>query len=860
MRSFSHFIVCLLAVLVLATVSVAGDYSLVRVHFDGQGGAGFLAAHPELDVATVKPGLSADIVTTAKTMTTLRESGFRLEVVHEDLVAHYASRIQNRDTNFGGWHTYSENAAYLDSLRTEYPHLISEKWSIGQTHESRHIWAVRLSDNPDVDESGEPEILLDTMHHAREIMSGEFGIMWADYLCSNYGTDPVVTWLMDNRELYLVSILNPDGVVYNETTDPNGGGMWRKNRRLNSPGVYGVDPNRNYPYEWIGGGSSPDPSSETYRGPSAGSEPEVQALMNLINSHEFVTHQTLHTYGNLTIHPWGYTDIPSPDHAVFQHMGEVMTQFNGYEYGYVGDLLGYDVNGVTFDWSYAGDGHDKIYSVSNEIGTTGFWPSFSERDALFQDNIWPMLYLMKAAGSYAEVVDPGAADTGGGQLDPGDDGLLAMSVVNQGITESIASATVTIQCDDPYIQFADVARNLGSLAPMGEAAIDPFAFTVHPACPDGHLVQVTAECSTAGGGIQYPIAFMVGAPNTIFFDDFTGGTDNWTLSGGPWGLSSTAHSAPSSLTDSPSGDYGNYVDATATINGSYVASELRFWHRFDFEDNYDYGRVQVSADGGAWQTLASYDGTQTAWQEVSLDLSQFSGQSLQVRFLVDTDYSVTEDGWYIDDVMLLGAGSDNETPPTPPLLAPGDGATVDSPVQLVVGNVADPEGDAVNYGFRVYGDAALTQLVASVDGVPVGDAEETAWSASLGTGTYYWRAYAGDSVVWGLLGATRQFTVGSVTSADGVLIGGPRLAVIGQGGSQAELRLSLPQAANLSVKIYNARGMLVRDVFAGRADAGSRTLVWDGRDRADRQVASGIYFVRVETGKEALTGRVLMVR
>ena len=89
---------------------------------------------------------------------------------------------------------------------------------------------------------------------------------------------------MDNRELYIVSIVNPDGMVYNEQTNPNGGGMWRKNRRYNGGGSYGVDPNRNYPFEWYGGGSSSDPNSETYRGPSPGSEPEVQALMDFINS------------------------------------------------------------------------------------------------------------------------------------------------------------------------------------------------------------------------------------------------------------------------------------------------------------------------------------------------------------------------------------------------------------------------------------------------------------------------------------------------------------------------------------------------------------------------------------------------
>jgi len=860
MRPVLRLVVGLLLTAAVAAPASAGDYSLVRVWFDGTDGAAFLAAHPELDVAHVKPGV-AEIVATPATMPTLEASGLRIEVVHKDLEAFYASRIERKDGNFGGWHTYAENIAFLDSLHAEYPDLISAKWSIGQSHQGRDIWAVRLSDNAGSDETGEPEILLDTMHHAREIMSGEFGILFAEYLCSNYGTDPVVTWLMDNRELYLVSILNPDGVVYNEQTNPNGGGMWRKNRR-NNGGSWGVDLNRNYPFEWIGSGSSPDPSSDTYRGPSPGSEPEVQALMAFINGREFVTHQSLHTYSNLTLIPWGYTSADTPDHATFMHMAEIMTQYNGYEYGQTTDLL-YPVNGVTTDWTYAPDqGHAQILSFTNEIGTTGFWPDFSERDALFQDNVWPMLYLMMAAGAYPQVQDAVATDADGGLLEPGDAGELAFDLINQGATEGLDGAMVTIACDDPYVQFGAVSRELGSLPPLGTATIDPaLPFTVSAACPDGHLVQLTATVSFGGGEIAYPLAFMVGQPNALFFDDFTLGTGAWTFAGGQWGLTSEAHSAPTALTDSPGGEYDDNWDATATINGSFHASRLVFWHRYDIESGWDYGRVQVSADGGAWQTVASYTGTQNAWQEVDLDLGDYAGQSLRLRFLLDTDYYITEDGWYLDDVMVLGAGSQNALPPTPPLLAPADGATIDGAVQLSVGNVADPDGDPVTYGFRVYADAQLTQLVASVDGVPAGDAEQTSWTVpGLDEGTYWWRAYAADPEEWGTLGEIRSFAVGEATSADGLVIGGPRLAVLGQGGDRAELQLSLPRGADVAVRIYNARGQLVRDLFSGRLAAGERVLVWDGRDGHGRLAASGVYLVQAVTGQQALTGRVVMVR
>jgi carboxypeptidase T len=860
MRPVSRLFATLLVLAACAAApALAADYSLVRVHFDGADGGAILARFPELDVAAVKPGVSAEIVLTPDTEDALRATGLRYEVVHKDLVAHYQSRIVNKDTNFGGWHTYSENIAYLDSLRGEYPDLISAKWSIGQSHEMRHIWAVRLSDNPDVDEPGEPEILLDTMHHAREIMSGEFGILFADYLCSNYGTDPVVTWLMDNRELYIVSIVNPDGVVYNETTNPNGGGMWRKNRRYNSPGVYGVDLNRNYPFEWVGPGSSTDPSSDTYRGPSAGSEPETQALINFINSHEFVTHQSLHTYSNLTLIPWGYTSADTPDHATYVHMAEVMTMYNGYEWGQAPDLL-YSVNGITNDWAYAdGQGHERMFSFCNEIGTTGFWPSFSERDALFQDNVWPMLYLMMSAGAYPDVQELGVTDAAGGALDPGDNGLLNLRAVNQGVTESLSGLTITVSCDDPYVQFTEAQRTVGLLLPMGQSGMPALPFTVDASCPDGHLVTVDITADFSGGSLPMQVSFMVGAPSTVFSDDFSSGTGSWTLSGGPWGVSSTAHSAPYSLTDTPSGDYSNNVTATATINGQFAATQLSFWHRYEIESGWDYGRVQVMPNGGAWSTVTSYTGTQSSWQQVTLDLSGYA-QPVQVRFVLETDYSVTYDGWYIDDVMLMGAGTENQLPAAPALIAPAAGAITGDPVQLTVGNSSDPEGDDVSYGFRVYGDALMTEVVAGADDVVEGAGGQTSWTTpALGLGTYWWRAYAADSAERGLLGEARSFTVGTSTGVDGVLVG-PRLNVIGQGGDRAELQLSLDRGADVQVKIYNARGQLVRDLFGGAVDAGSRVLVWDGRDADGRPAASGVYFVRAELADEVLRGRVVMVR
>ncbi len=854
----------LLALPLAALAAAPETYSLVRLHFDGADGFAYLRAHPELDVATAKPGVSADIVATTRTLDVIRQSGMRYEVVHEDLAAFYASRITTRDAgNFGIFHSYSENIAFVDSLRQLHPQLVSAKWSLGQTSQGRHLWAFRVSDNPDVDEN-EPEILIDGMHHAREIMTSEFCIMFADYLCQNYGSDPVVTWLVDNRELYIVPIVNPDGVVYNEQTDPEGGGLWRKNRR-NNGGTYGVDLNRNYPYMWgyDTDGSSPYPDDETYRGPAAGSEPEVQALMGLVNAHQFVTHNSFHSYAELTLYPWGYTSTPCVDDATFQAMGQIMCSQNGYEFGPAPELL-YSTNGSTTDWAYgATASHPKIFTFSSEIGSSGFWPPESERGMLFQDNLWPTIYLMMAAGPFVEVSDAVVTDNTGGPLAPGEAGRLNVTVSNRAVTAGLTGVNLTFACDDPYVQLGEATRTIASLPAMGTTTLgaNPLPFTVSPSCPNGHLVSVAVTASWNGGEIAYPVSFMVGSPSQIFFDNFTLGTANWTLAGGPWGTTSTAHSAPLALTDSPSGNYADNILATATLNGTYYAARLTFWERYNVESDYDYCYVQVSVAGGAWTTVRSVTGGNTSWHEVTIDLSAYAGQPLRLRFALSTDYSVTADGWFIDDVTLLGAGSTNLAPLPPTLVAPGDGEPVALPATLTVANSVDPDGSGpVNYGFRVYSDALLTQLAANVDGVLEG-AGQTSWNVSgLADGVYWWRAYAADPELWGSLGETRTFAVSSSTAVDGAVVLGPRLAVLGGDEGQARLQLTLGQPADAQVRIYNARGMLVRDLFDGRLDAGQRVLVWDGRDGTGRTAASGVYFVRAVTGGQTLTGRVMMVR
>ena len=853
-----------LALPAMSSFAAEPHHALVQVQLDSEADNDFIRLNRgRLDVVYVKPGSFAHIAAKPGDLDFLRQAGLQVEVLQDDM--EMSNAYADKGIGYGIYHTWSETVAFVDSLRLLYPEVISEKWSIGQTVQGRDLWCFRISDNPDVDED-EPEVMLDAMHHAREIMSSEFTIMFAEYLAQNYGTDPEITWLVNNRELYIVPVVNPDGSVYNEGNYPNGGGMWRKNRRNNMDGSYGVDPNRNYTYMWgyDNNGSSPYPDSETYRGPSAGSEPEIQAMINFINSREIRTHDTIHTYSNLTLIPWGYTSSETPDGAIFDHMADEMVKFNGYVPGQPHEAINYPVNGGTFDWAYGDQTfHDKIYSFSNEIGNSGdgFWPSENRREPLFQENIWPHIYLMRVAGAFIDVHSP-VVTAGAKSIDPGQTGTLDFTIENQSVFDGVTDLEITIGTDDPWVHLGAGSRTIGSLGTLSSTTLagDPIPVTVDPDCPDGHLVNFSVTVHMPEGDLVYTLGFAVGSPVEIFNDDMESGLGNWTTTG-TWGLTTgSSHSPTTSLTDSPSGEYPDLSFTSATLNGTYQATALSFWHRYVIENNYDYGRVQVSAGGGAWSTLASYTGSQS-WQQVEIDLSAFTGQDITIRFVMETDYSVTEDGWYIDDVVLSGSPGQGFTMALPAPVSPLEGETVGSTPTLIVTAGTKDYDDTVLYGFRIYADELLSDLVAGADNIPEAGSE-TSWTApALANGDYWWRAWAGDGAERTLLNQSVGFTVSGVSAVEGVVIGGPRLRVLGNvTGSTSRLELSLPGQANVSVDIHDARGARVRQLYTGSMAGGTRVLVWDGRNNRGQSVASGVYFVRMNTGRETLTDRVVIVR
>jgi len=306
----------------------------------------------QLDIIRLEPGDYFEFITNAQQVEDLRQKGYIVEIIHEDLVAFYRSGLDITQ-DMGGYHTYEETGHFLDSMHNEYPAITTDTIPIGYTWEDRSIWALKISDNPETDED-EPEILYTGLHHAREPMSIEVLLYYIDYLLSNYGTDPEATDLVDNTEMWFVVILNPDGYEYNRAHDPGGGGMWRKNRRDNGDGTFGVDLNRNYGYMWGYDdiGSSPSTGSETYRGPAAFSEPEIQVIRDFVLDHDFITCINYHSVAEMFLLPWGYTYAQPADYLVDEVFGDSATYYTGYWSGPGWEGL-YPTNGESDDWHRA---------------------------------------------------------------------------------------------------------------------------------------------------------------------------------------------------------------------------------------------------------------------------------------------------------------------------------------------------------------------------------------------------------------------------------------------------------------------------------------------------------------------------
>jgi carboxypeptidase T len=314
-------------------------------------------------------------------------------------------RPEDFPTADSAFHNYDRMESELKSLAASGAGLASV-FSIGQSLLGKDLWALRLNTTASgQDPSPKPGIVFLGTHHAREHLSTEVPLLLAKYLIQNRAK-PEVAKLLETRDIYIIPMVNPDGVEWDVRDGKYH--MQRKNLRDNGDGTVGVDLNRNYGYHWGEGGASADPDDETYRGPSAFSEPETQAVKAFVEARKDTLKVllTYHSFSELILYPWGHSNSAIPDPkalSAYQAMAAKMAQMTGYTPEQSSQL--YIASGDTTDWAW---GEHKIFSFTFELTPKsmwggGFYPGAGAIASTFASNLRPALYLIGLADDPARA-------------------------------------------------------------------------------------------------------------------------------------------------------------------------------------------------------------------------------------------------------------------------------------------------------------------------------------------------------------------------------------------------------------------------------------------------------------------------
>jgi predicted deacylase len=317
----------------------------------------------------------------------LQRAGLRPEPVPAD------KRMGIRNTFDKGYRTYEQVTTQLHTLADAHPQLMAVK-SIGKAWENeREIWTTRLTGPGDA--SKRPAVSFTANLHARELVTVEVAMNLIQTLVEGYDKDPAIKKLLDTRVVYVAPMLNPDGHHQAEK-----GADWRKNTHK-YPGGTGVDLNRNFPFKWGLIGTSSAASSDIFRGPSAASEPETQAVRDYLSSiPNLKIGMDYHSYSNLVMWPWGWTDNPPPDAPMLSAIGKKLAGFNHYKPEQASDL--YATSGTIRDFVY-GQLHVPYFTTEMGGENDGFDPPYARAQQIWEENKPGALWLISIADDPAQV-------------------------------------------------------------------------------------------------------------------------------------------------------------------------------------------------------------------------------------------------------------------------------------------------------------------------------------------------------------------------------------------------------------------------------------------------------------------------
>jgi len=339
----------------------ASDAHLYRISLQGHGTAVELA-QAGIDILAAIPNDHALAELSDEQMSRVIRLGYQVEYLAASLVAY--SELDETDD----YYSYASLVAQLQTWANQYAN-IAVLYDLATTVQNRHVYGMKISDNP-LSEEDEIVNFFVGCHHGNEKISEEVPMYFLNYILSNYGTNPDVTFWVDNREIWVIPLVNPDGFFNNNRYNANN-----------------VDINRNYSFHW-------GQSASNY-GPYPFSEVETQAVRNLNLAHHFTTAHSYHSYGEEILYPFAWAaNHPSPDNPFFVEMTNAMAAYNGYTPMLSGNL--YPHGGEMNDYLY---GEKGVFGCTSEVwGGPGYNPPASQIAAVCQENLPTDLYQLQRSG------------------------------------------------------------------------------------------------------------------------------------------------------------------------------------------------------------------------------------------------------------------------------------------------------------------------------------------------------------------------------------------------------------------------------------------------------------------------------
>ncbi|HEY3004197.1 MAG TPA: M14 family zinc carboxypeptidase [Kribbellaceae bacterium] len=396
--------------------------------------------HAGYDILENRAGADLFILGNKRTAASLRTDGFAPRVVETlrpttwkapstrlvpDAKAPAVPPID--ETYYGGYHTVRAHLAHLDKVAADHANLATvvdfgdsylKTVNPATGYDLKAICLTRkqTGDCALTPSAPKPRFLLMTQIHAREIVTGDLSWRFIDYLANNYPTNAQVRTLLDSTEVWVVPIVNPDGV---DVVQQGGNSPYLQRKNLDGTGCQnppsgfnqkGVDLNRNTATHWNEAGTSSSRCSQTYPGRGPDSESETKAIERLFRS-LFADQRgprdtdpapantrgamiSIHSAAGMNLFPWGWTNTHSPNDAKLRAIARQMSSFNGYRFGQPGEIL-YNASGTSDDWSY---GELGIASFTIELASCGsFTPSYSCTAGDFNRNLPVLMYVASIA-------------------------------------------------------------------------------------------------------------------------------------------------------------------------------------------------------------------------------------------------------------------------------------------------------------------------------------------------------------------------------------------------------------------------------------------------------------------------------